>query len=102
MDRSSVTSISFVVPIRNRSEEAIDFLSTPLLCPRWNIEIIVRDNNSIDDTVFALKQIADPRDLYERLPFAKLFVSVLGQIGCSLYPACCAGWHLPAGPDGFR
>jgi hypothetical protein len=40
-------------------------------------------------------------DLYERLPFAKDEIKVLGQIGCSFISGLSRR-SMPAGPNGIR
>jgi glycosyltransferase involved in cell wall biosynthesis len=60
-DSPATPSISFVVCTRNRSAAVTDCVRTLLQSPRQDIEVIVRDNNSVDDTVSALRKINDPR-----------------------------------------
>ena len=54
-------AISFLVCTRNRSETARGCVLHLLGSPRDDIEVIVRDNCSSDDTVESLRQIKDDR-----------------------------------------
>ncbi|WP_175625564.1 MULTISPECIES: glycosyltransferase family 2 protein [Oxalobacteraceae] len=53
--------ISFIICTRNRQPAVTDCVNNLLRCTRQDIEIIVRDNCSEDDTVSVLQQIEDPR-----------------------------------------
>lgn len=54
-------AISFLLCTRNRSETARDCVLHLLASPRTDIEVIVRDNCSTDDTVESLRAIEDDR-----------------------------------------
>ena len=56
--------ISLVIPTRNRSEFLRYCVATCLACDDDNIEIIVSDNNSLDDTRRVIEAIVDPRLKY--------------------------------------
>ncbi|MBX2853302.1 MAG: glycosyltransferase [Phycisphaeraceae bacterium] len=56
--------ISIVIPTRNRSEFLRYCVQTCLACNDDNIEIIVSDNNSADDTRQCIEAIGDPRLKY--------------------------------------
>jgi hypothetical protein len=54
-------AISFLVCTRNRSETVRDCVLHLLSSPRTDIEVVVRDNCSTDDTVELLREIEDDR-----------------------------------------
>ncbi|MEM6256997.1 MAG: glycosyltransferase family 2 protein [Planctomycetota bacterium] len=56
--------ISIVIPTRNRSEFLRYCVQTCLACDDDNIEIIVSDNNSVDETRQCIEALDDPRLRY--------------------------------------
>ncbi|MEM9348003.1 MAG: glycosyltransferase [Planctomycetota bacterium] len=56
--------ISIVIPTRNRSEFLRYCVQTCLACDDDNIEIIISDNNSADDTMQCIAAMGDPRLRY--------------------------------------
>lgn len=56
--------ISIVIPTRNRSEFLRYCVKTCLACDDQDLEIVVSDNNSVDDTRQCIEAIADPRVNY--------------------------------------
>ena len=53
--------LSFCIPTYNRSSKCISLVKEILSCSNMNIEVIVSDNCSTDDTISLLKQIQDKR-----------------------------------------
>ncbi len=58
---SSELAISFLVCTRNRAEVVRDCVLHLLSTPRADIEVVVRDNCSTDNTLTLLRTIEDPR-----------------------------------------
>ena len=54
-------AISFLVCTRNRAEVARECVRRLLSSPREDIEVVVRDNCSTDETLELLRRIEDPR-----------------------------------------
>ncbi len=53
--------ITFCVPSYNRAEKTLMTVESILKCPRDDIEVVVTDNCSPDDTIEKLGSISDPR-----------------------------------------
>ena len=56
-----IPAISFLVCTRNRAEVARECVGQLLRTPRQDIEVVVRDNCSTDNTLDLLRTIKDPR-----------------------------------------
>ena len=54
-------TLSFCIPTYNRSVEVGALVRRVLQCPAADIEVLVLDNGSTDDTLKRLAQIDDPR-----------------------------------------
>ena len=64
---SSVPALSVVIPTRNRSAEVSRAVSSVLQSPRSDIEVIVVDDGSNDNTSARLSQFCDDRLRYQSL-----------------------------------
>ena len=58
--------LSFCIPTYNRAKLLSECIKRIILCQSEEIEIVVSDNASIDDTQDAVKKIGDPRIKYYR------------------------------------
>lgn len=58
--------LSFCIPTYNRAKSVSECIKRIILCQSEEIEIVVSDNASIDDTRDAVKKIGDPRIKYYR------------------------------------
>ena len=56
-----MTKLSFCIPTYNRSSSCLNLVKEILSIENEDIEVIVSDNSSTDDTVYLLKQIKDKR-----------------------------------------
>jgi glycosyltransferase involved in cell wall biosynthesis len=56
--------ISIIIPTRNRKEFVVSCIQSALNQTYKNIEIVISDNNSIDDTKEAISKFTDPRIKY--------------------------------------
>lgn len=54
-------TLSFCIPTYNRAATVCALVQRVLQCPASDIEVVVLDNGSIDDTLQRLAEIADPR-----------------------------------------
>lgn len=60
-DRATATALSFCIPTFNRSSTVQALVRRVLQCDDPDIEVVVLDNGSTDDTVSRLASIDDPR-----------------------------------------